>query len=157
MTLKTLLEGFRVLEVLKFPNPPDMSVDLNKKIWMNVLKNLTDEDFERAINIISRTNKFFPTPSEIIEAANEGKMLSASEALQMLDDEITRVCGVVGVNPGPMTPVIWKVVNRMGGDLNVIWKRTDRSYVQREFIEIYNQILTSEKMALLGENKKLID
>lgn len=154
MTLEILLEGFATLEILGIPNMPDMSVELNQKIWLDALVGLSEDDFMRAINILSKILKYGPIPSQIIEAANKGKTLPASFAFQMLEDEITRVCGT-DIHPGPMTPAIWKVVNLMGGDLNIIWKRDDRSFVRNEFIKHYNEIVSSDKMITGGDVKEL--
>lgn len=150
MTLEKLLEGFTALEVLRLPNPPDMSLKMNKDIWMEALRGLSDKDFSRAINTLIQTSTFFPTPAKIIKAAIPTNILSAEDEWDNVTREIDRCCGAPGIMPKLSNPITCRVIESMGG-LNAIWlDHREQSYIRNEFITHYNRLASSEMMRLMS-------
>lgn len=154
MTRETLRHGILVFESIKLANPPDFAKQEVEDIWYALLKPLPEKDFMVAVDILARTSKFWPTPSEIIDTIPI-KTLSASNAWDRVQKQINRCCGAPGILPEFSTAVIIDVVNSMGG-LNAIWPKDDIDQIckRREFIKRYNKIVISGRMSLPGGEVK---
>jgi hypothetical protein len=155
MTPATLNKGIMILEAA-FKNPHNFDDKFVEDIWLDALKGIPDADFFRAVKKCFKTCKFFPTPAEIIEAAIPDDVLSGSEAFEIVEREIDRCCGRPGVVPKIDDVVTCKVVASMGG-LRGIWLDSrDRSFVRKEFIQRYNDMVTRERLQVTGGETKLL-
>lgn len=168
MTLKALTKARILLEALKLPGGPDFSFNVKKKreegdkgytttmedLWLESLSEITDKEFMKAIGILIKTNPFFPKIPQIIKAANSGNILIASEAWEIVQEEMDKCMGAPGMSPGKMTPDIWKAIKTLGG-LDCIWTdKRDQSFIRNEFIKIYNQIREAQKMVSFEGTKQ---
>lgn len=143
-----------VFERIKLANPPDFTDQATEDVWFMLLEPLSDEAFMKAVNDLARTSPFFPNPPQILEAANTCNILLASEAWEMVQEDMNNCMGT-DIPPGDMTPAIWKVIKTMGGLRHIWLDERGSSFVRMEFMKIYNQIVSSEKIITGGDLKEL--
>jgi hypothetical protein len=155
MTRKKFREGLLIFETIKLQNSPNLEDKATEDILFMLLKHLSDEAFMRSVKILASTSTFFPTPAAIIKAAIPENMLTAVQAWEEVRREMDQCCGLPGVLPKFSSPIICKIVSQMGG-LHSIWiDSRDQGFVRKEFIQLYNEIISSDKMITEEEIKEL--
>jgi hypothetical protein len=116
--------------------------DLKMKLYFESLRDLTIDQLNHAVVILSRTKKIktFPLPAEIIEAAVGNAEDEAEAAFEVL-------LGVIQ-NIGPYRSVefqdgiIGRVVEQLGGWEAVNdWAEVDRKWNRKNFCELYRSFV----------------
>lgn len=160
---KNFVEGMKLLKKANLVNGRSFNKD-EMSVWFNMLDDITDKQFNKAIIQIIKTSKYFPSISEIREVALKTDILPAVDAWNEVLDQINICCGSTGETPVYSNELISKAVRSIGG-LNSIWMAgTDReSYYRSSFIKAYESMKNYEyNQALIGsptkeESAKILD
>ena len=126
--------------------------------WEN-LKDLKNEDFEKAVKFIIQNNKFFPAIAEIRQVTRNSDQ-DVLEAWNEFRDEI-REHGVYSL-PQFKKPILHQVVRFLGGWQTVSYvERKDMPFLRRDFIEIYKVLRQREEIDKIqlpepAEKKKIM-
>lgn len=150
MNEKTFAKGFTTL-CMVFNATPDK---LLSATYFNTLKELSDQEFSRAVEILLKTHKYgrLPLPAEILEAVRGNPTDRAIFALNTVEKAVREIGGYKTVVFED--PVIHMVIESMGGWVTLCempikeWK-----FQRQEFIklyEAYSQAPTKPQPKLLG-------
>jgi len=111
--------------------------------WEN-LKDLKNEDFEKAVKFIIQNNKFFPAIAEIRQVTRNSDQ-DVLEAWNEFRDEI-REHGVYNL-PQFKRPIMHKCVRYLGGWQTVSYvERKDMPFLQRDFERVYKTLRQRERV-----------
>ena len=125
----------------------DKNFKKNRELLYGLVSHLEDEDFLRAVDQITREDKFFPTPSRIFEIAEGNKYKTAGEAWGMVRKKIVDDWKR---DTDGFPPEVIKAVQCMGG-MNALAERKwgedneNEPFIKREFIDCYKDLLDAAK------------
>lgn len=149
------------MEAANLGNAPDFSDPSKEKVLFALLEEkLSDEDFLRAITRISQTCEFWPTVKKIFEYALPEGVLPASQAWDMIEQEMERCCGAPGEFPKEFSPITERVIASMTCSMGImgIWKDPrDRAVIRKDFMTRYNETVSAERSQLQSQEVKQVD
>lgn len=146
--MKNEVEFFKRMTVLGELYGKEISKGLMDLYWES-LQDLTDEQFEKACQIISRSNKYnsLPKPAEFLEAINGTSSdqkskdeILATQALLKLEEAIQKHGYYDSVQFDD--PRIHKAIEHLGGWMKISTITMDEwTWIKKDFEKIYKSLL----------------
>ena len=129
-------------------------------VWYDFFINESYDNFKKAIKNIILKNQFMPSIAELKEELNyinnpQLKLSADNEWLKVIN--AIKNYGIYKYDEAikEMTPLTRKVIKQLGG-WQTICQSTDGDWLRKNFINIYDNLVSNVKEQYLLENKKLI-
>jgi hypothetical protein len=119
--------------------------------YFEILKPYSDEQCLKTFKKLIATSKFFPKPADFIEILEEAKVLTHCSAW-------AEVMKGLNNNKIPDNPKIQKIIAVLGGWDNLSLQSYDELvWVEKRFIEYFNDMIDKDQGLLEAQNPQSID
>ncbi len=155
MTSLTFSKAMMILNAA-FPQEYSKMDENSLKVWYELLKDLNDADFVKAIKEIAQNSTRFPSIAEIRKKAESAKVLPAELAWEKLHDAIHEY----GYYREPTfdDPILEKSKRSMGWQTLCDMRVDQVAYVRAQFLRTYENIANFARVngfhALEGRKEK---
>jgi len=141
LSKKAFMTGLAMLQA-SFGTPEHLETPQAKKLMMEAMQDMSDEDFLDGVNHCRNSCKFFPKPVEIRQVANQKSMVMAEDAWMMVRD---KAGDFRGMDCSDLPPIVQKAINSMGGMdriKSMNWENYEE-IIKRDFIGTYKDMQDS--------------
>lgn len=164
VTKKDIVDTITLLKIT-YPNAlkefKQDELKLMLEVWYNDFKNTPKEDFNKAIQTIRYTSKFFPSIADIKEHITKEKTSNVNTA----EEEWQEVLGAVRCYGSyreeeaiaSLKPYTAKVVGYIGYHRICTATKEEQVWNKKEFIEEYNSLIDKKILELQTEKQVLLN